>query len=108
MGSDPIGSVEQTKDDRIYVADSESYGTDTGAHELPGIKKGIRIGSARDGSVSAFIEDQESTAKDHAGAAGIGVDAEGNVYGGVVRRRMLERHELKRQRGRANAMYSPE
>ncbi len=35
-----------TKDDTIYVADSES-GPDTGAHELTGIKKGIRIGSAR-------------------------------------------------------------
>ena len=37
-----------TSDDTIYVADSES-GPDTGAHELPGIKKGIRIGSAKDG-----------------------------------------------------------
>jgi sugar lactone lactonase YvrE len=81
-----------TKDDRIYVADSESWGTDTGAHELPGIKKGIRIGSARTGIVDAFIEDSESTAADHAGAEGVGVDASGNVYGGVVRRRMLERH----------------
>ena len=36
-----------TKDDTIYVADSES-GPDTGAHELTGIKKGIRIGSAKD------------------------------------------------------------
>src|SRR5262249_42235548 len=44
-----------TKDDTIFVADSES-GPDTGAHELPGIKKGIRIGSAKDGSVRAFIE----------------------------------------------------
>jgi sugar lactone lactonase YvrE len=84
-----------TADDRMYVADSESYGTDTGARELPGIKKGIRIGSARDGSVTAFIEDQESTSKDHAGAEGVGVDAQGSVYGGVVRRRMLERHVLK-------------
>ena len=84
-----------TKDDRIYVADSESWGTDTGAHELPGIRKGIRIGSARTGAVEAFIEDAESTAADHAGAEGVGVDAQGNVYGGVVRRRMLERHVLK-------------
>jgi DNA-binding beta-propeller fold protein YncE len=84
-----------TSDDRIYVADSESWGTDTGAHELPGIKKGIRVGSARTGIVEAFIEDQESTAADHAGAEGVGVDAQGNVYGGVVRRRMLERHVLK-------------
>ena len=84
-----------TADDTIYVADSESGPVDTGARELPGIKKGIRIGSARDGRVTAFIEDQESTAADHAGAEGVGVDAEGNVYGGVVRRRMLERHVKK-------------
>jgi DNA-binding beta-propeller fold protein YncE len=81
-----------TSDDTIYVADSESGGRDTGAHELPGIKKGIRIGSARDGSVTSFIEDSESLAVEHAGAEGIGVDAQGNVYGGVVRRQMLERH----------------
>ena len=80
-----------TKDDTIYVADSES-GPDTGAHELPGIKKGIRIGSAKDGRVTAFIEDSESTAPDHSGAEGVGVDAAGNVYGAVVRRQMLERH----------------
>ena len=80
-----------TADDTIYVTDSES-GPDTGARELPGIKKGIRIGSAKDGSVTAFIEDMESTAPDHSGAEGVGVDAQGNVYGGVVRRRMLERH----------------
>ncbi len=79
------------KDDTIYVADSES-GPDTGAHELPGIRKGIRIGSAKDGRVTAFIEDMEPTAPDHSGAEGVGVDAQGNVYGGVVRRQMLERH----------------
>ena len=80
-----------TGDDTIYVTDSES-GPDTGAHELPGIKKGIRIGNAKDGTVTAFIEDMESTVPDHSGAEGVGVDAQGNVYGGVVRRRMLERH----------------
>jgi sugar lactone lactonase YvrE len=80
-----------TSDDTMYVADSES-GPDTGARELSGIKKGIRIGSARDGKVVAFIEDSESTAPDHSGAEGVGVDAQGNVYGGVVRRQMLERH----------------
>lgn len=83
-----------TRDDTIYVADSES-GPDTGAHELMGIKKGIRIGSAQDGSVSAFIEDMESTTPDHSGAEGVGVDADGNVYGAVVRRQMLERHVRK-------------
>ena len=83
-----------TKDDTIYVADSES-GPDTGAHELPGIRKGIRIGSAKDGSVTAFIQDAESTTPDHSGAEGVGVDAQGNVYGAVVRRQMLERHVKK-------------
>ncbi len=76
------------------MADSES-GPDTGANELMGIRKGIRIGSARDGKVSAFIEDLESTTPDHSGAEGLGVDAQGNVYGAVVRRQMLERHVKK-------------
>src|SRR5436190_2524844 len=83
-----------TPDDTMYVADSES-GPDTGAHELMGIKKGIRIGSAKDGTVSGFIEDMESTRADHSGAEGVGVDAQGNVYGAVVRRQMLERHVKK-------------
>lgn len=75
-------------EDRIYVADSESWGTDN-----PGWKKGIRVGSARDGSVQYLIEDLEPYAIEHSGAEGVGVDSRGNVYGAVVRRRMLERHE---------------
>ena len=74
-------------DDRIYVADSESWGTDN-----PGWKKGIRVGSAADGSVHYLIEDLESTAIEHSGAEGVGVDRQGNVFGAVVRRRMLEKH----------------
>lgn len=83
-----------TPDDTLYVADSES-GPDTGANELSGIMKGIRIGSAVDGSVTAFIEDMEPLRDDHSGAEGVGVDARGNVYGAVVRRQMLERHVLQ-------------
>ena len=79
-----------TRDDTIYVADSESWGPDE-----PGWKKGIRIGSAKDGSVKNFIEDMESTTIEHSGAEGVGVDAEGNVYGAVVRRQMLEKHVRK-------------
>jgi sugar lactone lactonase YvrE len=80
-----------TKDDTIYVADSESWGPDE-----PGWKKGIRIGSVRDGSVKYFIEDLESTTEEHSGAEGVGVDRDGNVYGAVVRRMMLERHVVIR------------
>ncbi len=76
-----------TKDDTIYVADSESWGTDE-----PGWKKGIRIGSAKTGKVNYFIEDMESTTQEHSGAEGVAVDAAGNVYGAVVRRQMLEKH----------------
>lgn len=76
-----------TQDDTIYVADSESWGPDN-----PGWKKGIRIGNARDGSVTYFIEDVESMTVEHSGAEAVGVDSDGNVYGGVVRRRMLEKH----------------
>jgi hypothetical protein len=61
-----------------------------------GIRKGIRIGSARTGEVTAFIEDVESTRADHSGAEGVGVDAAGNVYGAVVRRQMLERYTRAR------------
>jgi len=75
-----------TRDDTIYVADSES-GPDN-----PGWRKGIRIGSARDGVVTDFIEEVESTTSEHSGAEGVGVDAKGNVYGAVVRRHMLEKH----------------
>ena len=80
-----------TADDRIYVADSESWGPDE-----PGWKKGIRIGNARDGSVSDFIEDIESTTEEHSGAEGVGVDRDGNVYGSVVRRMMLEKHIIRK------------
>ena len=76
-----------TKDDTLYVADSESWGPDE-----PGWKKGIRIGSTKTGKVTAFIEDMESTTEEHSGAEAVGVDSQGNVYGGVVRRKMLEKH----------------
>ena len=82
-----------TPDDRIYVADSES-GPDTGAGELMGIMKGIRIGSAADGMVDSFIEDPEPLRDDHSGAEGVGVDHNGNVYGAAVFSRMLERRVI--------------
>lgn len=75
-----------TRDDRIYVADSESFD-----FHNPGWLKGIRIGSAKDGTVDAFIKDIEPMTTSHSGAEGIGVDSKGNIYGAVVRRRMLEK-----------------
>ena len=77
-----------TPDDMLYVADNESFGPLN-----PGVKKGIRVGSAKDGALRYLIEDLEATSMEPAGAEGVGVDADGNVYGAVVRRMMLERHE---------------
>jgi hypothetical protein len=48
------GGIDITGDDTICVADSESWGPDN-----PGFKKGIRIGSAKDGAVTYLIEDVE-------------------------------------------------
>jgi len=78
-----------TQDDRIYVADSESYD-----FHNPGWKKGFRIGSARTGQVDYFVPDIEPTTISHSGAEGIGVDRHGNIFGAVVRRRMLEKFVL--------------
>ena len=58
------------KDDNLYV--SESQGALV-AH--PKIKRGIRIGSVKDGKVSAFIADPRSTVQ------GLAVDRQGNLYG---------------------------
>lgn len=86
--------------DTIYVADSESWGP-----ENPGWKKGIRIGSAKTGQVHYFLEDIESRDFEHSGAEGIGVDSLGNVYGGVVRRQMLERHEPQAEQSTRGATW---
>ena len=79
-----------TDDDTMYVADSESWGPGSARLEEghPHRKRQRRIGQY-------FIEDMESTTIDHSGAEGVGVDAEGNVYGAVVRRQMLEKHIRK-------------
>ena len=61
------------KDDIIYVADSQSNATSN-----PGFKQGIRIGSVKDGKVTAFIPASLTAGS---GAEGVGVDDAGNVYG---------------------------
>jgi sugar lactone lactonase YvrE len=80
------------KNDVIYVADSESNNT-----QNPGFKRGLRIGSAKDGKVTALIPDPEP-AKEGSGpgtgsaAEGVAADAEGNVYGAEVDARKLMRY----------------
>ncbi|MBI3666741.1 MAG: hypothetical protein HY236_11060 [Acidobacteria bacterium] len=80
------------KNDVIYVADSES---NTRRH--PGWKRGIRIGSAKDGSVMAFIPDPEPD-PDHSATSGaecVAADAGGNVYGAEVDPQALKKYVKK-------------
>jgi sugar lactone lactonase YvrE len=70
-------------DDTIYVADSESRGGEPGYGYNPGARRGIRIGSARDGSVRYFIPDPSPypPASGSTSPEGLTVDAQGNIYG---------------------------
>ena len=64
------------KNDVIYTADSESN-----ARVNPGWRRGIRIGSLRDGKVTVFIPPHATpNSPDGAMGEGIAVDAAGNVY----------------------------
>ena len=77
------------KNDVIYVADSESNGKTN-----PGWKRGIRIGSAKDGKVTAFIPDPEPDPEKvvTSGSEGVAADARGNIYGAEVGPRALKKY----------------
>jgi sugar lactone lactonase YvrE len=70
------------KHDVLYVSDSE---TNTMNHP-GGWKRGVRIGSAKDGKVRDFIPQQPEPAPDAipSGQEGITADAAGNVFGSNV------------------------
>jgi sugar lactone lactonase YvrE len=78
--------------DQIYVADSES-GSVNPPHGA--WTRGIRIGSARTGQVTAFIPDPEVKPPSTSGAEGVAVDRAGNVYGAEVGQKALKRYEKK-------------
>jgi DNA-binding beta-propeller fold protein YncE len=75
------------RNDMIYVADSES----NGVAPNPGWKRGIRVGSLRDGNVLYRIPDPLEL-KGTSAAEGVAVDAQGNIYGGEVGPRQLVKH----------------
>lgn len=69
-------SVAIDKNDMIYVADSQSD-----AKTNPGFQKGIRIGSVKDGSVTAFIPLTDAAI---GSAEELTVDDEGNIFAGFT------------------------
>ena len=83
------------KDDNIYVADSESQVVGNGRGRE--WKRGIRVGSAKDGSVKYFIPDpipncaqgvqpspENHCANNTSAAEGVAVDSKGVIYGAEV------------------------
>ncbi len=69
--------------DVIYVTDSESTDKEGYGHN-PGWKRGIRVGSAKDGTVTAFIPDPSPGTAVTSGSEGIAVDSSGKIYGAEV------------------------
>jgi sugar lactone lactonase YvrE len=81
------------QNDMIYVADSES-GSVAPAHVA--WLRGIRIGNARTGALTAFIPDPNPGASGTSAAEGVAVDRNGVVYGAEVGPRALKRYERGR------------
>ena len=84
------------QNDVLYVTDSESRNA-VGYGHHPGWTRGIRIGSTKDGVVTAFIPDpavdpeHESTT----GAEGIAADGHGAVYGAEVGPKDVVKYQKK-------------
>jgi NHL repeat len=76
--------------DILYSADSESN-----PPRNPGFKRGIRIGSVKDGKVRSFIpytNMEQMDANGTHGVEGVSADAAGNVYGGEVSEADLKKY----------------
>jgi len=75
------------KDDTLYAIDSESSAT-----RHPGWKTGIRIGTAKEDKVTAFIPPHVTGEPNGACGEGVAVDPDGSVYGaeGPISRKAAE------------------
>jgi streptogramin lyase len=84
------------RNDVIYVSDSESREREGYGHH-PGWKRGIRVGSAKDGTVTAFIPDTFPTPENAStsGAEGVAADVSGTIYGAEVGQKDLKKYVKK-------------
>ena len=83
-------AVHVSQDDTLYVSDSI-----TNSRVNPGYTRGITIGSARDGSVRAFIPDPDLDQVEVnriSGASGITADATGTIYAADVGTHRLRKY----------------
>lgn len=87
-----LSGIYIDRNDVLYGADSESN-----TQRNPGWQRGIRVGSARDGKVTAFIPDPEKNPDGSAtsGAEGVTADAQGNIFGAEVGPMMIKKYVRK-------------
>jgi hypothetical protein len=88
-------AVYVSADDTLYVSDSQSNSTVN-----PGYLRGITIGSAKDGSLRAFIPDPDLAQADVnriSGASGIVADAHGTIYAADVGPHRLRKYVKLKQ-----------
>ena len=71
------------KNDTLYAADTQSD-----EKINPGYQRGIRIGSAKDGTVRALVTDPDPDGT----GEGIAADTTGNLYGALTNRRALKKY----------------
>ena len=86
-----LSGIYIDKNDMLYGVDSESSET---SHP-GGWKRGMRIGSAKDGKVLYFIPDPEKNATGTSAAEGVAVDAQGNIYGAEVGPKAVKKYVKK-------------
>jgi sugar lactone lactonase YvrE len=87
-----LSGIYIDRNDVLYGSDSESN-----TKRNPGWKRGIWVGSARDGSIKAFIPDTEKNpdASATSGAEGVAADASGNIYAAEVGPKMVKKYVRK-------------
>jgi sugar lactone lactonase YvrE len=71
------------KNDVVYSADTQSD-----EKTNPGFKRGIRIGSAKDGKVTALITDPDPDGT----GEGVVADGQGNVFGSLTTKQALKKY----------------
>jgi DNA-binding beta-propeller fold protein YncE len=94
-----ISGLAIDKDDVIYTADSEST-----ERVHPGWKRGIRIGSLKDGKVTIFIPPHAvPNSADGAMGEGIAIDAAGNIYTAEAQLRGVTKYVAAQQASQSGA-----
>ena len=91
-----ISGLAIDRNDMLYAADSESGSV---SPSRPEWKRGIRIGSIRDGKdgkIRYFIPDPSTATSGTLAAEGVAVDPAGNVYGAEVGPAKLQKYVMKK------------